>query len=43
MHNVLLHECFGIDDDLLWGTLTDDLRRLASLPAILLPEQDGAG
>jgi hypothetical protein len=42
MRNVLLHECFGNDDGLLSGTLTDDPRRLPALLATLLPEQDDA-
>ena len=43
MRNVVVHEHFGIDDDLLWGTVTDDLKPLAPLLAALLTEQDDAG
>ena len=28
MRNVVVHEYFGIDHDLLWGTVTDDLKPL---------------
>jgi len=43
MRNVVVHEYFGIDEDVLWGTVTDDLRPLVRLLAPLLVESDGAG
>jgi uncharacterized protein with HEPN domain len=43
MRNVVVHEYFGIDDDLLWGTVTDDLKPLVALLATLLTDQDDAG
>jgi uncharacterized protein with HEPN domain len=42
MRNVVVHEYFGIDDDLLWGTVTDDLKPLVPLLATLLSEQHAA-
>ena len=43
MRNVVVHEYFGIDEDVLWGTVTDDLKPLAPLLAALLGEPDDAG
>jgi uncharacterized protein with HEPN domain len=43
MRNVVVHEYFGIDGDVLWGTVTDDLKPLVPLLAALLAEQDDAG
>ena len=43
MRNVVVHEYFGIDADLLWGTVTGDLKPLVALLATLLTEQDDAG
>jgi uncharacterized protein with HEPN domain len=43
MRNVVVHEYFGIDDDVLWGTLTDDLEPLVPLLVSLLAGQDSAG
>ena len=43
MRNVVVHEYVGIDEDVLWGTVTDDLKPLAPLLAALLAAQDDAG
>ena len=36
MRNVVVHEYFGIDRDVLWGTVTDDLKPLVALLTALL-------
>jgi uncharacterized protein with HEPN domain len=43
MRNVIVHEYFGIDEDVLWGTITDDLNPLVPLLAALLAEHDDPG
>jgi Uncharacterized conserved protein len=43
MRNVVVHEYFGIDQDVMWGTVTDDLKPLVPLLAALLAEQGHAG
>ncbi len=43
MPNVIVHEYFGIDEEVLWGTITDDLKPLVPLLAALLAEHDNAG
>ena len=42
MRNVVVHEYFGLDEDVLWGTITDDLALLGPLLAALLDEQGAA-
>lgn len=42
MRNVVVHEYFGIDDEVLWGTVTDDLPPLVPLLTALLAEQRDA-
>lgn len=39
MRNVVVHEYFGIDGDVLWGTITEDLPPLLALLAPLLLQQ----
>ena len=36
MRNVVVHEYFGIDEEVLWGTIADDLKPLLPLLAALL-------
>ena len=36
--NVVVHEYFGIDHEVLWGTVTDDLKPLVPLLTALLAE-----
>jgi uncharacterized protein with HEPN domain len=43
MRNVVVHEYFGIDNDVLWGTVTDDLKPLVPLLTALLAELSGDG
>jgi uncharacterized protein with HEPN domain len=43
MRNVVVHEYFGIDEEVLWGTVTDDLPPLLPLLTALLAERRGAG
>lgn len=38
MRNVVVHEYFGIDHEVLWGTVTDDLKPLVPLLTALLAE-----
>lgn len=40
MRNVVVHEYFGIDEDVLWGTVSDDLGPLVPLLKALLAEND---
>ncbi len=42
MRNVVVHEYFGIDEEVLWGTITDDLKPLVPSLTTLLAEQSGA-
>lgn len=42
MRNVVVHEYFGIDEEVLWGTVTDDLKPLAPLLTALLAEKSDA-
>jgi uncharacterized protein with HEPN domain len=42
MRNVVVHEYFGIDQDVLWGTITDDLGPLVPLLAALLSQSEDA-
>jgi uncharacterized protein with HEPN domain len=39
MRNVVAHEYFGIDHEVLWGTVTDDLKPLVPLLTALLAQQ----
>jgi uncharacterized protein with HEPN domain len=39
MRNVVVHEYFGIDHEVLWGTVTDDLKPLVPLLTALLAQQ----
>jgi uncharacterized protein with HEPN domain len=43
MRNVIVHEYFGIDEEVLWGTIADDLKPLLPLLAALLAKHDIAG
>ena len=43
MRNVVVHEYFGIDREVLWGTVTNDLKPLVSLLTDLLAEQSDDG
>ena len=43
MRNVVVHEYFGIDEEVLWGTVTDDLQPLVPLLTALLAEHKDAG
>ena len=43
MRNVVVHEYFGIDEEVLWGTVTDDLKPLAPSLTALLAEKSDAG
>jgi uncharacterized protein with HEPN domain len=43
MRNVVVHEYFGIDADVLWGTVTEDLPPLLALLAPLLVQQGDQG
>jgi uncharacterized protein with HEPN domain len=40
--HVVVHEYFGIDEEVLWGTITDDLRPLLPLPTALLARRHDA-
>ena len=40
MRNVVVHEYFGIDEEVLWGTIGDDLKPLLPLLAALLAATD---
>ncbi len=40
MRNVVVHEYFGIDHEVLWGTITDDLKPLVPLLTALLAQQN---
>jgi len=40
MRNIVVHEYFGIDEGVLWGTLIDDLPPLVGLLAPLLVQSD---
>ncbi|MFA4964374.1 MAG: HepT-like ribonuclease domain-containing protein [Thermoleophilia bacterium] len=42
MRNIVVHEHFGIDEKVLWGTVTDDLKPLAPLLTALLAEHSDA-
>jgi uncharacterized protein with HEPN domain len=39
MRSVVVHEYFGIDHEVLWGTVTDDLKPLVPLLSALLAQQ----
>jgi uncharacterized protein with HEPN domain len=43
MRNVVVHEYFGIDHEVLWGTVTDDLKPLVPLLTALLAKPSGDG
>ncbi len=38
MRNVVVHEYFGVDQDVLWGTVTDDLQPLLPLLAAIVAD-----
>ncbi|HZL63813.1 MAG TPA: HepT-like ribonuclease domain-containing protein [Thermoleophilia bacterium] len=40
MRNVVVHEDFGIDEEVLWGTIAEDLKPLLLLFAALLAATD---
>ena len=42
MRNVVVHEYFGIDEEVLWGTVADDLWPLVPLLTALLAEYSEA-
>jgi uncharacterized protein with HEPN domain len=39
MRNVVVHEYFGLDHEVLWGTVTDDLKPLVPLLTGLLTQE----
>jgi uncharacterized protein with HEPN domain len=43
MRNVVVHEYFGIDHEVLWGTVTDDLKPLVPLLTALLAQPNDEG
>lgn len=43
MRIVVVHDCFGVDQAALWGTVTRDLELLLAPLRALLDEEDRAG